>query len=245
MNTKTLLLLGAKSDIGLAVAHRFAKEGFNIQLAARNSNSLKDECSNIMIRHNVKSTIHELNILDYDSHEKFLNSLPELPTVVLSAIGLLDNRNESVGNINKTVLIIRTNFEGIVILISKIAKKFVKRGSGTIIGISSVAGDRGKSSNYIYGSAKAGLSAFLSGLRNRVYKSNVNVITIKPGYVKTKMTSNMKLPKLLLTNPKTVANYIYSAYQRKKNIVYVTIVWQYIMRIIKLIPEEIFKRLKI
>ena len=106
----------------------FAKEGFNIQLAARNSNSLKDECSNIMIRHNVKSTIHELNILDYDSHEKFLNSLPELPTVVLSAIGLLDNRNESVGNINKTVLIIRTNFEGIVILISKIAKKFVKIG---------------------------------------------------------------------------------------------------------------------
>ena len=245
MNTKTLLLLGAKSDIGLAVAHRFAKEGFNIQLAARNSKSLKEECCNIIIRHNVESTFHELNILDYDSHEKFLNSLPELPTVVLSAIGLLDNRNESVGNINKTVLIIRTNFEGIVILISKIAKKFVKRGSGTIIGISSVAGDRGKSSNYIYGSAKAGLSAFLSGLRNRVYKSNVDVITIKPGYVKTKMTSNMKLPKLLLTNPKTVANYIYSAYQRKKNIVYVTIVWQYIMRIIKLIPEEIFKRLKI
>ena len=245
MNTKTLLLLGAKSDIGLAVAHRFAKEGFNIQLAARNSKSLKEECCNIMIRHNVKSTFHELNILDYESYEHFLNSLPVLPTVVLSAIGLLDNQNESEADIEKTILVVRTNFEGVIILLSKLANKFVRRGSGTIIGISSVAGDRGRGSNFIYGSAKAGLSAFLSGLRNKLYESNVNVITIKPGYVKTKMTSNLKLPRLLTTNPKTVANYIYNAYKKKKNIVYVTTIWQYIMKVIKLIPETIFKKSKI
>ena len=245
MNTKTLLLLGAKSDIGLAVAHRFAKEGFNIQLAARNSKSLKEECCNIIIRHNVESTFHELNILDYESYEHFLNSLPVLPTVVLSAIGLLDNQNESEADIEKTILVVRTNFEGVIILLSKLANKFVRRGSGTIIGISSVAGDRGRGSNFIYGSAKAGLSAFLSGLRNKLYESNVNVITIKPGYVKTKMTSNLKLPRLLTTNPKTVANYIYNAYKKKKNIVYVTTIWQYIMKVIKLIPETIFKKSKI
>tara|TARA_Y100000991_G_C21945211_1_gene337153 strand:- start:654 stop:1391 length:738 start_codon:yes stop_codon:yes gene_type:complete len=244
MKRKTLLLLGAKSDIGLAIAHRFASEGFDIQLAGRNSKILNEECLNISVRHRVKCTFHELDILNYQSHQKFLNSLPKLPSIALSAIGYLDNQIESENDIKETIKTIRTNFEGLVLIFNIIANKFALRGYGTLIGISSVAGDRGRSSNYLYGSSKAGFTTYLSGLRNKLYNSNVNVITIKPGYVRTKMTSHLKLPSMLTTDPKTVANYIYSAYKKKKNIVYITNIWKYIMKLIKILPEGIFKKLK-
>ena len=108
-----------------------------------------------------------------------------------------------------------------------------------------MAGDRGRASNYIYGSAKAGLNAFLSGLRNRLYPYGVNVITVKPGYVRTKMTSGLKLPKALTTNPEKVSSIIYEGYKNKKDILYVLPIWKLIMILIKLIPESIFKRMKL
>ena len=181
MKKKILLVLGARSDIGLSVAHRFAKEEFDLQLAARNAYTLKNDCSDISIRYNVKSTFHEFDALDINSHEKFILSLPQIPDVVISSIGSLGIQSEDQLDVLNTVNIIRTNYEGVVSIFSLLANSFLERGSGTLIGISSVAGDRGRSSNYIYGSAKAGLTAFLSGLRNRLYPFNVGVITVKPG----------------------------------------------------------------
>jgi len=245
MKKKSLLVLGARSDIGISVAYRFAKEGFNIQLAARNATRLQDSCSDINIRFNVLATFHEFNALDINSHEKFITSLPVLPDVVISTVGSLGKQSEDELDYKKTIEIIRTNFEGVVSILGSIANHFKERGSGTLIGISSVAGDRGKGSNYIYGSAKAGLSAFLSGLRNRLYPFNVEVITVKPGYVSTKMTSNLKLPKALTTEPKHVANNIYFAYKYKKNVIYITKMWEFIILIIKIIPENIFKKMKL
>ena len=245
MKDKTLLLLGAKSDMGIAIAHKFAKEGFNIQLAARNAETLKDDCSDIKIRYNVDATFYELDALDINSHKNFISSLPKLPTVAVSSIGILGNQEQDEKNVKKSIEIIRTNFEGIISILSYLANDFQIRGSGTIIGISSVAGDRGRASNYIYGSAKAGFSAFLSGLRNRLCSYGVDVITVKPGFVETKMTANINLPKVLTTNPYRVANSIYLAYKYKKNIIYVKPIWEYIMKFIKLIPESIFKKMKL
>jgi len=245
MKDKTLLLLGAKSDMGIAIVHKFAKEGFNIQLAARNADTLEDDCSDIKIRYNVDATFHELDALDINSHKNFISSLPKLPTVVVSSIGILGNQEQDEKNVKKSIEIIRTNFEGIISILSYLANDFQIRGSGTIIGISSVAGDRGRASNYIYGSAKAGFSAFLSGLRNRLCSYGVDVITVKPGFVETKMTANINLPKVLTTNPYRVANSIYLAYKYKKNIIYVKPIWEYIMKFIKLIPESIFKKMKL
>ena len=125
------------------------------------------------------------------------------------------------------------------------ANYFERRGSGTIIGISSVAGDRGRSSNYIYGSSKAGLSVFLSGLRNRLQAHGVNVITVKPGFVKTKMTSKINLPSIFTTTPYKVSEYIFKAYKSKKKIVYITSRWWIIMLIVRAIPENIFIKLKL
>jgi len=122
---------------------------------------------------------------------------------------------------------------------------FEKRKSGFIIGISSVAGDRGRKSNYIYGSAKAALTAYLSGLRNRLYVANVHVLTVKPGFVATKMTEGMDLPEKLTAQPEAVAEDIYRAQQKNKNVLYTKWIWRWVMLIIKVIPEWKFKRMSI
>jgi len=119
------------------------------------------------------------------------------------------------------------------------------RGSGTLIGISSVAGDRGRATNYVYGSAKAGFTAFLSGLRNRLAKRGVHVMTVKPGFVATKMTEGMDLPDKLTADPDKLARSVLRAAKRRRNIIYVKPVWWLVMLIIRNIPEAIFKKLSI
>ena len=245
MKRNTLLVLGAKSDIGIALAHRFAKEGYDVQLAARNSNTLKYDCLDIKIRYGVNANFYELDALDLKSHQNLISSLTKIPDIAIYAIGALGNQKEDENDIKKSIEIIRTNFEGLVSIFGILSNNFKKRGSGTLIGISSVAGDRGRGSNYIYGSAKAGVSTFLSGLRNRLYPFGIDVITVKPGFVRTKMTSHLNLPKKLTTNPQKVANTIYYAYKFRKNMIYVKPMWKYIMLFIKLIPESFFKKMKL
>ena len=126
-----------------------------------------------------------------------------------------------------------------------IANDFEQRRSGTIIGISSVAGDRGRQSNYLYGSAKAALTTYLSGLRNRLARSNVHVVTVKPGFVRTKMTSGLALPGPLTAKPERVAADIFDAYQKRGDQLYTLWPWRYLMFIIRNIPEPVFKRLRL
>ena len=240
MTKNVLLILGAKSDIGMATAHRFAREGFDIQLAARNVDEIFSDCSDLSIRYGVNASCHEFDALDFSSHDEFINNLPRLPTVAISSIGLLGIQSDSEKNINQAITVMRTNYEGIVSILGSLSNKFKARGFGTLIAISSVAGDRGRGSNYIYGSAKAGLSAYLSGLRNSVHNNGINVITVKPGYVRTKMTSNQKLPKLLTTSPERVADSIFFAYKFKRKLIYIAPIWKYIMITIRLLPEWFF-----
>jgi short-subunit dehydrogenase len=139
---------------------------------------------------------------------------------------------------------IRTNFEGPALLLLLFADGFAKRGSGTLIGISSVAGDRGRASNYIYGSSKAGFSQFLSGLRARLRGKGVHVVTVKPGFVRTAMTSGMKLPPLLTAEPHEVADAVFARGQNGgASVIYVRRIWQLIMFIIRALPEPLFVRL--
>ena len=125
------------------------------------------------------------------------------------------------------------------------ANQYSLSGSGLIIGISSVAGDRGRATNFIYGSAKAGFTAYLSGLRNRLYNEKLHVLTVKPGFMYTRMTQNLQLPTLLTATVDQVATSIYAAGLAKKNIIYVKWFWRYLMVIITTIPEFIFKKLHI
>ena len=137
----------------------------------------------------------------------------------------------------------RTNYEGPSIFLGEIANRFERRGSGSIIGISSVAGNRGRESNYIYGSAKSGLTTFLSGLRNRLHKSNVSVLTVLPGFVDTKMTSDLKLPKLVTSSTLRISSIVFNKLKNSETVY--PFPWRWIMLLIRVIPEKIFLRLKI
>jgi short-subunit dehydrogenase len=244
MSEKTILILGAKSDIGMAVAHRFAEGGYNIQLGARGKKSLEDDRADLELRYDISVTLHEFDVLDLSGHKAFIDRLPELPEVVVCAVGYLGVQPTSERDLTEATLVMRSNYEGPANILAAFANRFEKRGSGIIVGISSVAGERGRATNYVYGSAKAGFTAFLSGLRNRLSKSGVHIVTVLPGFVETKMTQDMDLPAVITAQPHEVANAIFKAVRKRKNIIYVRSVWWLIMLIVRIIPESIFKKLR-
>ena len=237
-----ILIIGAKSDIAKATAREYAKHGYDLYLAARNSDELKEFADDITVRTQGVVKLAELDILDYKNHQAFYDKLEEKPLGVISAIGYLGEQEKAQTNFSESKQIMDVNYTGVVSLFNIIANDFEHRRSGFMVGISSVAGDRGRKSNYIYGSAKAALTTYLSGLRNRLYDAQVYVLTVKPGFVATKMTEGMDLPEKLTAKPEEVAKAIYKAQQKGKNVLYTKWIWRWVMLIIKIIPEHIFKK---
>ena len=245
MKKETVLIIGAQSDIAKSLAKKFAENNYDLILTARNIDQLKTQSTDLKVRYSIDIDIHEFNILTSNNYENFFKNLKKIPAITICAIGFLGEQKENEKKFDLRSEVLKVNYEGPVNIISEIANIYEDQGFGTIIGISSVAGDRGKSSNYIYGSAKAGFTTFLSGLRNRLAKKNVHVLTVLPGTVYTKMTIGQNLPKLFTSTPDKVASDIYNGFVKKKNIIYTMGIWRIIMLIIKLIPEEIFKKLKL
>lgn len=240
-----ILIVGAKSDIAKATAREYAKQGYDLYLAARNISELEAFAKDISVRtQQIVKTI-ELDILDYEGHQQFYDSLEEKPLGVITAVGYLGDQEKAQTDFNEAKCIMDTNYTGLVSLLNIIANDFEQGKSGFIVGISSVAGDRGRKSNYIYGSAKAALTAYLSGLRNRLHDTQVQVLTVKPGFVATKMTEGMDLPKKLTASPEAVAKDIYHAQQKGKSVIYTKFIWKYIMLAIKIIPEWKFKEMSL
>ncbi len=245
MSKPPVLILGARSDMGLAIAHAFAAEGHPVQLAARGPERLEEARADIALRHGVEVTLHGFDALDLASHEAFLDSLPALPGVAVSAVGLMGLQEDNERDLSRAAEVMRSNFEGPASILAALANRFEARGSGTLVGISSVAGDRGRATNYVYGAAKAGFTAFLSGLRNRLAKKGVHVVTVLPGFVNTAMTEGLDLPGPLTAEPQEVGAAVLKAVQKQKNVIYVRPVWRLIMAIIRNIPEPVFKKLKL
>jgi decaprenylphospho-beta-D-erythro-pentofuranosid-2-ulose 2-reductase len=241
----TVLILGATSDIGFAIAKKFASEKYAIQLAGRNINQLKASQSDIEIRYGVSCSIHAFDAANLDTHPCFYNSLSPKPDISVYVIGYMNENEKVIRDSNETIKTITANYTGAVSILNIIAEDYSQKQNGTIVGISSVAGNRGRQSNYIYGSAKAGFTAYLSGLRNKLFHSKVHVLTVVPGFVYTKMTEGLQLPKLLTAKPEEVANAIFNGVRKKKNVVYVKWFWKWIMLIITSIPESIFKKKKL
>jgi decaprenylphospho-beta-D-erythro-pentofuranosid-2-ulose 2-reductase len=245
LSKQAVLILGARSDIGMAVAHRFAAQGYRVQLAARDAASLETDKSDIEVRHGASVTLHEFDALATQTHAAFVAGLPELPAIAVCAVGLLGDQTASERDAKSAIQVMRSNYEGPASILAELANRFVERGSGTLVGISSVAGLRGRATNYVYGSAKAALTTFLSGLRNRLARHDVHVVTILPGFVATRMTEHMDLPKLMTARPQEVAEAIHRAAEKKYNIIYVRPVWRVVMSAIKLIPESVFKKMRL
>ena len=243
---KSVLILGAKSDMAKATTSFYAKNGWNLILAGRNineesklfSDQLKDDFG-------CEINLHELDVLDFQSHSEFFKSLPDKPDGIICFIGLLGDQKKSEIEFSETKTVIDSNFTGIVSLINIFANYYEEISSGFIVGVSSVSGDRGRKSNYIYGSAKAGFTEYLSGLRNRLSSKSVHVMTVKPGFIATKMTKNLDLPNLITVSPSYVAKKIFKMQQKKADQIYIPGYWYFIMAFIKMIPEKVFKKLNI
>ena len=241
----TVLVLGATSDMAMAIAKKFASQKYDIQLAARNTDQLKPLQSDIFIRYDVTCTLHAFNARAFETHAAFFSKLDPLPDITICVFGYLGDNEKAIKSWDETETIIHTNYTGAVSILNIAADYYMSVKKGTIVGISSVAGERGRQSNYIYGSAKAGFTAYLSGLRNRLFRENVHVLTVLPGFVFTRMTEELNLPKMLTAQPSEVGEAVYRGIINRKNRIYLRWFWQWIMLIIKLIPEAIFKKLKL
>jgi short-subunit dehydrogenase len=243
---RTVLILGGVSDMGFAIAKTYAANGWQVILAAREGEDVGRNVSDLAMRYGVKACSAIFDACKTSEHRAFLDRLAAVPDTAVSVIGLLGQQPRAEADIAHATEILRANFEGPALLLGEIANRMAARGRGTIVGVSSVAGDRGRGSNYVYGSAKAGLTAFLSGLRNRLAKQGVHVLTVKPGFVRTSMTEGLALPKPITAEPEEVGRAVYAAAEvKKRNVIYVRPAWRIIMLIITHIPESIFKKLRL
>ncbi len=240
-----LLVLGARSDIARATARLFAKQGFALYLAGRDLPELEKDAADLSLRFEIPARAIGFDALDLDSHQDIYDGLDPRPEGVLCAVGYLGDQKKAQHDPAEARRILETNLNGPVSMLNIVARDLERRGRGFVIGISSVAGDRGRASNQFYGCAKAGFSAYLSGLRNRLAPAGVRVLTVKPGFVKTAMTEGMDLPPLLCATPEQAARDILRAWRKGKDVAYTRWFWKWIMKLIVGIPERIFKRMKL
>ncbi|NBX76079.1 MAG: SDR family oxidoreductase [Proteobacteria bacterium] len=241
------LILGATSAIAIETAKILSDRGDALFLVARSPEKLESVRCDLEVRGGKIAGTLSSDLNDFSTHpglmKKALEALQGLD-LVLIAHGTLGDQKACEQDFVLAEKEIRTNFLSCVSLLTLISNKMEQEKSGTIAVISSVAGDRGRQSNYIYGSAKGALNLFLQGLRNRMYSSGVMVLTIKPGFVDTPMTAALK-KNFLFAKPDQIGRGIVKAIDRKKDVVYLPCFWWGIMAIIKAIPEKIFKRLKL
>lgn len=247
LHPKRILVLGATSGIAEACIRIWSERGENLYLVARNADKLAAVAADARTR---GANYVDFAVADLDntaSHPELLahaiNSLAGLD-VAYFALGVLGEQPRAERSFDEAAKILHTNFVAPVSLLTWLANYCAQRHSGTLAVLSSVAGDRGRKSNYVYGSSKAGLSAFLAGLRNRVDREGVTVMTIKPGPVKTAMTQSMKGSEKFADVEKVAAT-IVKAIDKKQDVVYVPGIWRIIMSVIKVIPERTFKKLNL
>jgi short-subunit dehydrogenase len=241
------LIIGATSAIAQATARLFAEAGDALFLVARNADKLSVTADDLKMRGASSVYTASLDVLEYDQHKPVIDEAVEALDgidLVLIAHGTLPDQNACESSIKLTRQEFEINALSTISLLTCLANYFEKKRQGTIAVISSVAGERGRKSNYLYGSAKGAVTIFLQGLRNRLYDSKVNVLTIKPGFVDTPMTAGFEKG-LLWTTPDKIAVGILREVNASANVSYLPWFWRYIMVVIRIIPEVLFKRLKL
>lgn len=243
-----ILVFGASSKLAQETLKNFTQSNSKIMLAGSSLDKLEIVKNDLKTRNpEIDYFTYQINALEFENHETFVKTTIENLgglDIALIAHGTLPDNEAIRSQPDQIIKEFNINATSVFSLSTLIANYFEKQGKGKLAVISSVAGERGRQSNYIYGSAKGAVSLFLQGLRNRLINSGVDVITIKPGMVDTPMTAHM--PKgLLFANAKSVGKGIYNAIRKGKDVAYIPRFWKLIMFIIKSIPESIFKKLKL
>ena len=247
---ENVLIIGATSGIARALCHRLAERGCQLLLAARDLEALERMATDLTIRYGQQVATQRFEATAYDQHAMFLNACQQHFAGQLDGVivcyGYLPDQAETQRDFNAARQTMDVNFLSVVSILNLAANSLQRQRSGYLAAISSVAGDRGRQSNYTYGASKAALTTYLQGLRNRLYPLGVHVLTIKPGFVDTPMTNGLVDPdSLLVAEPQQVARDIDRAIQRRRNVIYSPFYWRWIMTIICLIPEWLFKQLKL
>ncbi len=243
---KKILVIGATSAIAEQCARIWAGRGDALYLVARNEERLKRIATDLNVRGAAQIESYCMDLNDMQGHAAMLDAaagaMGGIDTVLI-AHGTLSNQKSCEQNVNETLAEIKTNALSTISLLTYIANRFEAKRTGTIAVISSVAGDRGRASNYVYGSAKAMVTTFTSGLRQRLHKFNVTVVTIKPGFVDTPMTASFKKG-LLWAKSDTTAAKIVQAIDMCKEEAYIPAFWWLILFLIKFMPNKLFKVMK-
>lgn len=242
-----VLILGATSPIARAVAEAYAAQNKCLVLAARDADEAEAVAADLRIRFGVKTWARAFDALDIDAHPDFIADIEETAgpiDVALLAFGDMGDQEAGEEDFSRARRVIDVNYTGAASLAEAIAAPMQARGRGSIIGISSVAGDRGRKSNYFYGSAKGAFTLYLQGLRNRLCDAGVHVMTVKLGFVDTRMTFGMQSP-LPIADPEVVGRAIVRAQKMGVETFYYPHFWRGVMGVIKAIPEKLFKRLSI
>jgi short-subunit dehydrogenase len=249
--SRRVLILGATSGIAMTAARLLAEEGASLYLAARNHDRLSVIAADLRLRN--ANYVAE-TVIDLDNtalHPTLVaDAIKQLGgiDVVLLAHGILGDQEDAEQHYAAAEAVLRTNLLSAVSLLTLLANYFVQQKAGCLAVITSVAGDRGRKSNYIYGTSKGALNIFLDGLRNRIDREGVHVLTIRPGFVSTAMTAHLppaQLKSPLFASPQTVAAGILRAIEKRKDVVYLPWFWAIIMLIIRNIPNRLFKKLNL
>ncbi|MFQ5738644.1 MAG: SDR family oxidoreductase [Acidobacteriota bacterium] len=244
---KRVLVLGATSSIAQAIASELAGQGARLFLAARDASRLPRLAADLRIRHQIPVDWGSVDALDFGAHPAFIRkSIERLGGIdgAVFAVGSLGDQPGESHDPQAARRLVDVNLTSSVSLLAPIADLLERQGSGFILGLSSVAGDRGRQSNYVYGAAKGGFSLYLQGLRNRLDRRGVNVFTLKLGFVDTAMTYG-KEGLFLVASPRQVGRRARQILNRPSGVYYVPSFWRWIMLVIRLIPEALFKRLSL
>lgn len=246
---KAVAILGGASTVARAIASEFAREGCAIVLGDPDREENESVAADLRTRFGVPVHALPFDALAFDTHAGFLDTcrevLGDLPEGVVVCFGYMPEQAAAQTDFSQARRAIDLCFTGAVSILDLFANAFEARRGGFIAMLSSVAGDRGRRANYTYGAAKAGVTAYLSGLRNRLHEANVQVTTIKPGFMDTKMTYGMPLPGPLVASPEQAGKAIHAAIRKGKDVAYVLWFWRYIMLIIRSIPEWQFKKMNL
>jgi len=242
---KRVLVIGATSAIARETARRFAEAGAAMFLVARSEERLRDLRADLEVRGASGVGTYVMDVTEFERHESVISEALRTMDgidVALLAHGSLPDQKACEDSPNHALRCFEVNLLSVISLVTLLANVFERQRKGTIAVISSVAGDRGRQSNYAYGSAKGALSIFLQGVRNRLHASGVHVLTVKPGLVDSPMTAGFE-KSVLWSRPEQVAAGIVKAIARKRDVVYLPWYWRWIMVLVRLIPERVFKRM--
>jgi decaprenylphospho-beta-D-erythro-pentofuranosid-2-ulose 2-reductase len=245
---KKIIVLGATSGIALDVQRQLARQGCELLLVARSPQRLAEIEADLLVRGAQRVLTYSADLADIQQHAAILefarHTFPDFDTVLL-AYGSMHEQKDSETSVDTLLEELQVNFVSASAILTLFAADLERRRTGCLAAITSVAGDRGRRSNYVYGSSKGALSLFLQGLRSRLHPTGVHVITIKPGPVQTPMTDHMA-NSARFADPEQVARDIVRALERRSpDVLYTPKIWRYVMTAVRHIPETVFKRLSV